>query len=365
MDLLYNYTIPPFSVNGIELNKDIWENIRRPEIMRLFSENLYGKTPDKIPDTVFYEIAEDNPIDRGGKNHFRKIWISMYFGNEEIKLEVHSWTPFGNGPFPVQLMVDPFEYALMANRDFSYRYSRFPSDYITDRGYAAVKVLTSTICMDNEREYRKGIIECLSSDLETDNQYEWGAIGAWAWATSRCIDYLETQSYYDTSKIAISGCSRAGKTALWCAAQDSRIAVVMSNVSGTFGSAILRGKNGEHIEDGFPFWYCKKLREYLHNEDALPIDGHMLLAMAAPRPLYMASATDDIWADNDAEYKSLFLCSEIYRLYYPDIFLPDHKPAPNTQLHIGSIGYHLRKGKHGLTYYDWNHFMDFCDCYLM
>lgn len=361
--------IPPFFKDDQIPGRECWETARRSEILNLLAKEVYGITPQQLPDRVEVEIAEENPWDRGGKNHFKKVFLHLWFDNQSVRLEIHQWTPHGTGPFPVQLMIDPFEYALYADLDFYTKYQYFPSDLITDRGYAAVKVLTSTICMDDPRKYADGILQILDGSKEgIPEENRWGSIGIWAWAGSRCIDYLQTQPEMDCKKIAISGMSRAGKTALWCGAQDERIAIVMSNVSGMGGAAITRGKTGEHVRDitnQFPYWFCKKFREYADDEDKLPVDAHMLLAMAAPRPMYLASASYDIWADIFAEYRGLLLSQEIYRLYEPSLSLPQEKPGDDQPFHIGPIGYHTRAGEHGLTFYDWNCYMDFCDQYFM
>ena len=96
----------------------------------------------------------------------------------------------------------------------------------------------------------------------------------------------------------------------------------------------------------------------------MPVDAHMLLAMAAPRPMYLASASVDVWADIQAEYAALRLASELYTLYTPGLILPERRPAANQPFHIGRIGYHIREGIHDLTFYDWTCYMDFCDSYL-
>lgn len=360
--------IPEFFDSDMPATKENWENRRRKEILKLFSEEVYGVTPRRRPDRAETEVILDNPNDRGGKNHHKRILYHMWFDDRRVSLEIDQWTPHGKGPFPVQMMIDPFEHALFENYTFYDYYQFFPSDFITDRGYAAVKVNTSTICHDSKERFYEGILGVLDDDDEgIKEENRWGAIGAWAWAGSRCIDYLETQSEMDVERIAVSGMSRAGKAALWCGAQEQRIAVVMSNVSGMGGSAITRGKNGEHIKDittAFPFWFSKKFSTYADDEDSLPVDAHMLLAMAAPRPIYMASASFDIWADIFAEYKGLYMSAEIYKLYYDGIDLPSEKPENDMPFHIGPIGYHTRTGPHGLTYYDWQKYLDFCDCYL-
>lgn len=361
--------IPPLFNNSDESNIEEWEKYRRSVLLKLFSEEMYGITPAILPDKLLPQIVEENPLDRGGKNRYKKINLELWFGDRSITLEIQQWLPFGKGPFPVQMMIDPFEHALFRNYSFYEYYHFFPSDLITDRGYAAVKVNTSTICMDDWSTFREGIYELVNYSNESiPEKKRWGAIGIWAWAGSRCMDYLLTQPEIDSNKVAISGMSRGGKAALWCGAQDERIAIVMSNVSGIGGSAIIRGKNGEHIKDittNFPHWFCNKFAEYSEDEDSLPIDSHMLLAMIAPRPIYVASASEDIWADIYAEYKGLKLSSEIYKLYYPNIELPETKPKENVPIHVGPIGYHTREGSHDLTDYDWIQYMDFCDKYFM
>lgn len=367
MDHLTNeWHIPPLFSGQTDV-KD-WEKHRRPELMKLLSEEVYGITPKRLPDRMESIVIEENPIDRGGKNHYKKILLELWFGEKKVDLELEQWTPHGNGPFPVQIMIDPFAHALFKNYSFYEYYQFFPSDFITDRGYAAIKVNAATLCMDTKEEAYNGLLSILDgSDEGIKEENRWGAIGVWAWAGSRCVDYAVTQSYLDETRIALSGMSRAGKAALWCCAQDQRIAVVISNVSGMGGSAITRGKTGEHIRDittTFPYWFCKKFSSYSDREDSLPTDSHMLLAMAAPRPMYMASASLDIWADIYAEYKGLQLSMEAYRLYYKDLYLPDKKPDSNMPIHYGPIGYHTREGIHDLTYYDWNCYLDFCNNYL-
>lgn len=360
--------IPPLFSENTEKSIAAWENGRREELLAKLAETIYGITPARKPDRTEIEVFEDVPTACGCKNHHKKVRYHLYFGAKSVALEIWTWVPYGEGPFPVQMMIDPFEKELHAKEPPEYLYGFFPADMITDRGYAAVKVLTSSVCPDDKKRYANGILSILTGEEEgIPQEYRWGAIGAWAWAGSRCVDYLETQPEFDAQKIAISGCSRAGKTALWCGAQDQRIAVVMSNVSGTGGAALERGKIGEHISDittNYPFWFCKNYAAYAADEDAMPVDAHMLLAMAAPRPMYLASASVDVWADIQAEYAALRLASELYTLYTPGLILPERRPAANQPFHIGRIGYHIREGIHDLTFYDWICYMDFCDSYL-
>ena len=229
-----------------------------------------------------------------------------------------------------------------------------------DHGFGLATVYYGDLEPDHPDGWKSGIRTSLRDSLHIEPQ-EWSAIGAWAWGLSRLMDYLELDPAVNASQVALMGHSRLGKTALWAAAADQRFAIVISNESGEGGAALSRRDFGETIliiNSYFPHWFVAKYKTFNGKANLLPVDQHMLLALIAPRPLYVASAMGDQWSDPKGEFLSSWQAGKVYALFGEKGLGVDSMPGINHP--VGDfIRYHIRDGKHDVTPYDWNQYIQF------
>ena len=366
-----------------------WASIRRPEILTLFEEHVYGRTPPgPFPVSVSVDEEESQALDGAA----RRKQVTVRLRGEEAwpGIRVLVYLPAGaEGPVPVFLALNyygnqsihPDPAILLSDRwmrqndDFGIvdnrateasrgvRRSRWPVESILARGYGLVTAYYGDVDPDFDDGFRNGVHAVLDQEGTERDASAWGSIGAWAWGLSRIMDYLATDPDVDAGRVAVMGHSRLGKTALWAGAQDERFAMVISNDSGAGGAALSRRRFGETvraINEGFPHWFNDRFTEYDGREDQLPVDQHMLLSLIAPRPLYVASAVEDRWADPRGEFLSLHHAAPVYGLFEALAF-PTEWPEVGVPAVEGRLGYHVRPGVHDVTEYDWERFMDFAD----
>ena len=371
------YDLPPLLVTaeGKEVTTaDQWNEIRRPEILSLFSNLVYGRVPyPGTPIATVYEVVKQDQQFMNGKATRKDVKIR--FRNERGRAEMHVLLFIPNNvdkPVPVFMKhsfnntqstdfdADPAHEGLIRNG--------WPLGELFGRGYGFVAVYQQDLVGHNEVSFDKGIHPLFYTDGQSfPKAHEWGVLSAVAWGGSRVLDYLETEPDVDATRVAIMGHSKMGKAALWTAAQDQRFALAVSAQSGCAGAALWRRKSGETLKKmvtRFPYWLCRNAWKFVEQEDDLPVDQHMLLALIAPRPVYIASGIDDTWADPRGEYASAYHASRVYELLgLKGIDSPDF-PAIGTVLVEGHVGYHVRDGGHSVELSDWRRFIDFADRHL-
>ena len=341
-----------------------WQEIRRPELLSLFRSNIYGITPIGRPDNLRFTVASTDTQAMGGDATLKRVEISFSGpgGKGVIKLEL--FIP-NKAPKPVP------GFLLICNRGREHmdptrkiQSSFWPAERIVERGYIAAAFHVEDLDPDEDDGFNNGVHGIFASGEAQRPSDAWGTIAAWAWGASRVMDYFETDPDVDEKCIGVSGHSRGGKTALWCGAQDERFSLVISNDSGCTGAALARGKKGEtiaKINKRFPHWFCANYKNFNDREIELPVDQHELIALIAPRSVYVASASLDAWAHPEGEFLSCVHAEPVYRLFGLQGMGTKKFPKPESPLKTGSIGYHLRTGTHDLTEYDWKCFMDFAD----
>lgn len=333
--------------DGRTVTRELWPE-RRKEILRLLAENEYGFTPE-APAEVQAEVLQSARA-YAGKGTEERIRLTFETGRGPFSLEFTMVLPNVGQPVPLALHIN--------FRDLCPdRY--LPTEEILDSGFGVAQVWHKGIVNDNYHgDYSDGLGVLFFPDGKRELT-EWGKIGMWAYAASRILDYLLTRPEIDPRYISVIGHSRLGKTALWCGAQDERFFAALSNDSGCGGAAILRDKTGEHVADfcrsGLWDWFCEKYKTFKDDEQSMPLDQHFLGALMAPRPMSVASAIEDDWADPNSEYLMCKAASEVYELLGVKGFVaPDRLPEVGDVFHEGTIGYHLRSGSHYFSRYDWN-----------
>lgn len=391
--LVPDYELPQVLLTSAgEKIKDVqgWTNKRRPEILHLFQDHVYGNIPKEAVEISSQTIASrDNALGNlavrdevvltlAGRGKKRELNLLIYLPAESKRpVPVFLGLNFyGNHTISPELDIQMSPAWMRNNRDFgiednranngtrSVRESRWQVEKIIRRGYGLVTLYYGDIDPDFDDGFKNGVHALFSPHDRSESA--WGSIATWAWGLSRVLDYLETDKRIDPKKIAVIGHSRLGKTALWAGAIDTRFALVISNNSGCGGAALSRRAYGETVQritTSFPHWFCPRFSDYGNKERDLPVDQHLLIALIAPRPVYIASAEEDRWADPRGEFLAAREASPAYRLYGLEGLPAREMPQVNRPV-TGSIGYHVRSGGHDVTEYDWEQYLDFADRHL-
>ena len=378
-----------------------WRAKRRPELLELFTAQEYGRTPAGRPAKMHWEVTSVDRAALGGKAVRKEITIWFSEKRDGPQMHLLIYQPAGavgaHAPWPVFLGLNFFgnhtvhaDPAISLAQPFVFyevdRYrpapagtpvtseqrgahaSKWQIETVIARGYATATAWCNDLCADRVDGLKENVPALYATGGVDERAGDaWGALGAWAWGLSRALDFIASDAEFDARRVAVHGFSRLGKAADWAAAQDERFAMLVSYESGCGGAALSKRIYGETlaiITGKFPFWFANNFRRYNDNEAALPFDQHELLALVAPRPLYVASAEGDQWSDPKGEFLGAKGAEPVYRLFGLSGLGVDAMPPVGTSVAGDAIGYHNRTGKHDVTEEDWARVLDFADAHL-
>lgn len=390
----YNLPDPLKCFDGtVVADATVWRTKRRPEILGTFESQVYGRVPPITAKPTF-DITSVDKTAFGGKATRKLVTIRLLGMPDGPLMHLLVYVPnaaqrpvpafvglnfVGNQGVSEDPAVPVTSRWVRAHPDYApknrataasrgVQASRWQLEMVLSRGYATATAYYGDLEEDHPEGWKNGIRGALphgeaGADFKPD---EWAAISAWAWGLSRAMDYLAADPEIDARRVIVHGHSRLGKTALWAGALDERFAMVISNNSGEGGASLYRRDFGETIAiaNGWePHRFCGNFRRYNGKAGDLPVDAHLLVALAAPRPVYVASATEDLLADPRGEFLAAKHAEAVYGLYGMKGI--GEVAEARADRPIGErVGYHLRTGKHDITAYDWAQYLNFADRHL-
>ena len=365
-------------------NSKKWIKQRRPELLEFFTQYMFGEIPGDLKISSF-EVVEESDDAINGKAKRKQVQLSFEKNGKQLDFTILMYLPKnvekapifvgynfdGNHTVTTDVNViisdawaenDPslgIVYNQLTEQSRGSATNRWAIEKMIDAGMGLATIYYGEVDPD-KNDFSDGVHPFFYvDDQKQPAKNEWGSIAAWSWGLSRAMDYLEKDADVDASKVIVFGHSRLGKTSLWAGATDQRFAAVISNNSGCGGAALSKRKFGEtvwRINNSFPHWFCKNFHNYSKNEELLPVDQHELLALIAPRPLYVASAEEDQWADPRGEFLSAYYATPVYHLFGKKGIESIEMPAVNQPIQ-NTVAYHIRTGKHDVTDYDWEQYI--------
>ena len=365
------YTLPDPLVlaNGQRVRTaDTWLKQRRAEIVALYEADIFGRVPATAP-KVTWEVGLTDPVARNGSAVMKRL-VGHIGGNPGPKMNVTLYTPAkAVRPVPVILIVNFGGGAAAVGRAANIPVGDPPvAAEILDRGWGYATVGYEDIQPDRASAWKEGVIGAsLAAGQDQPGPGEWGTISAWAWGVSRIVDYLETDKAIDPARIALQGFSRLGKTVLWAAAKDQRIKAVFSACGGEMGSALSRRDYGETVDDmaqNFPWWFAGAFQQWVGRWNDMPVDAHMLIALSAPRPVFITGGTGDQWADPKGEFLAEVAAGPVYRLLGKRDLGVTEFPAVETPIVSGDLGFNYHTGPHQVQPIEWKTFLEFLGKYF-
>jgi hypothetical protein len=384
-----NYNLPALLTlsNGKPVrDAKTWMQKRRPEIVKLFEENQYGRAPEGKPRDLKFDVFDPGTPAMSGKALRRQVMVHF---TPAQKADLVLYLPANaTKPVPVLLALnfsanasifdDP---GVKAGEVWNREKKRVPAqrggglgrmkiDGLLEAGIGVAGIYYGDIDPDFAggllHGVRAGFLKSGQTEPAAD---EWGTISAWAWGLSRVLDYLETDKGVDAKRVAIYGVSRLGKTVMWAGARDTRFAMVIASCSGEGGAALSRRNYGETIghltaPTRYPYQFAPNYGRFAKDVDGFPVDAHMLVALIAPRPVLLQTGDGDHWSDPRGEFLAAVAAEPVYKLLGKQGLGTDRQPVAGVPI-LHDIGYHMHAGGHGTIPTDWAVFQKFLSMHFL
>ena len=351
-------------------NAKQWWGQRRPQIVEQFDREVYGRLPKSVPG-VTWSVAETKNDTSGGAEVVTRKLVGHVDNSSypaiNVDIELFLTTKAGAKGVPVIVEFFPPEWAARIPPQPSPSWQ----EQVIARGWAYAILSPTSIQADNGAGLTRGIIGLVNKG-QTRKPDDWGALRAWAWGASRALDYLATDPAVDAKRAVIEGVSRYGKASLVTMAYEPRFAIGFIGSSGMGGAALHRRRIGELLENvagsGEYHWMAGNYIKYAGPLTAkdLPVDSHELIALAAPRPLFIGAGNPDkgdAWVDPRGMFMATVAASPVYRLLGKRALDTGEFPPIETPLTAGELAFRQHAGGH-TSYPNWPTFLDFAARYF-
>ena len=360
-----------------------WWTKRRPEIVEIFDREIYGRIPAKTPD-VHWEVIDVTQEDSDGIPAVTKKLVGHVDNSAypfvAVDIQLTLTTPSNaSGPVPVMMEfgISPEILAAMKKRFTAEQWASFVGTGPTwqhqalAKGWGYAILIPASVQADNGEGLTQGIIGLVNKG-QPRKVDDWGALRAWAWGASRALDYFETNKAVDAKQVGIEGLSRYGKAALLAMAYEPRLKIAFVASSGEGGAKILRREFGEQVENVAStaeyHWMTGNFLKYAGplTPDDLPVDAHELIALCAPRPVFISSGSLQVeggWIDAKGMFLGAVGAGPVYKLLGKKDLGTTEFPPIETPLIDGEIAFRQHTGGHTAGP-NWPTFLTFASRYV-
>jgi len=370
----------PLTLNDGEkvTTPEMWWNVRRPEIKEYFDREIYGRMPNDLP-KVSWEIVSTTGDTSSGIAAVTKKLLGDVDNSSypliTVDIELTLTVP-ANATKPVPVIIE-FGFTFPPGFKMTEQMKRLVDSMsnwkklVLSKGWGYAILIPTSFQADNGQGLTRGIIG-LANKGQPRRVEDWGTLRAWAWGASRALDYLETDKTVDGNKVGIDGLSRYGKAALVTMAYDQRFAIGFIGSSGAGGAKLLRRKFGEQVENiassGEYHWMAGNFLKYAGplTPGDLPVDAHELIAMCAPRPVFISCGSPKVegnWVDDKGQFMAAVAAGPVYELLGKRDVGTTEMPPMGTALIEGDIGFRQHSGGH-TTGPNWPTFIEFAEKYF-